>query len=654
MLRRFLQSTTATRSVCSLNSCLSSFSSVAVPSDPAQVRNVAVIAHVDHGKTTLVDKILHEGVQRNQDTNRVMDSGALEKERGITIMSKTTRVEWKDHFINLVDTPGHADFGGEVERVLSMVDGAVLVVDATEGVMSQTKFVVSKAINMGLHFVVVLNKADRDTARLSGEVESEIFDLLCNLGASEDQLDFPILYASAKEGWAVLDLEDDRGMKMDPLLRTLVGAIQPPCDRTSCTDEPFRFAVNNISHDIFLGPTVTGKVSSGMVSAKSKVHVLTRESASGETTAPPKTPHPQYISHLYVMQGTERMEVESAQAGDIVVLTGVSDVCVSDTICDVTVIDPLDTHPVTPPTMAMSFGANDGPLAGRSGATFLNSNQIKDRLRKEVENNVTINLHPDPTNGEKLEVHGRGELQFGILIEEMRREGYELTISAPRIVTTEDDEGRVVEPIEELTIDIDTHHSGAVIERMQLVRAEMEEYKEMGPERVRLVFQVPSRLLMGIRADLRQATHGNAIVNAMFTRYDPVKGAASDKSKPGRLVSTETGTATGYALFQIQARGQLFVSPGQDVYEGMVVGENSRPGDLDVNPCKAKKLTNVRTVLADDAAVLVPPRRSGVEDLITYMDTDEMLEITPDRISLRKKILDASARARAVRSGKHK
>ena len=442
---------------------------------------------------------------------RVMDSGSLEKERGITIMSKTTRVDWGGHYLNLVDTPGHSDFGGEVERVLSMVDGAVLVVDATEGVMSQTKFVVSRALKQGLRFVVVLNKADRDSARLNGEVDSEIFDLLCDMDATEEQLDFPILYASAKEGWAVSDMKDGRDGGMVPLLDAIVNEIGPPNDLAACDNEPFTFAVNNILTDPYLGRLVTGKVHSGRVKPGSKVKLLSRE---GQLLTASSS-----VSSVFVMRGTERVPTDSAQAGDIVVLAGVDNAGVADSIVDPSVEAPVPTVPVTPPTIAMSFGANDGPLAGRSGGIFLNSNQVKDRLQKEVENNVTILLKPSQ-DADQLEVHGRGELQLGILVEEMRREGYELCVSPPRIVTVKDENGKEMEPIEEVTIDVDSEFSGAVIEKMQLVRAEMGEYKEMG-DRVRLVFEVASRHLMGVRASLANETRGTAVVNAMFIRCVP-------------------------------------------------------------------------------------------------------------------------------------
>lgn len=522
--------------------------------------------------------------------------------------------------------------------MLSMVEGAVLVVDATEGVMSQTKFVVSKALEQNLKFVVVLNKADRDSARLEGEVDSEIFDLLCAMDASEEQLEFPILYASAKQGWAVRDMADSREGGMEALLDAMTASVPAPNDVAAC-DEPFAFTVNNIGSDSYLGRLVTGKVHSGRVSIGSKIKLLRRDGEPG--IAPTAT-----VGAMFVMRGVERVPVLSAQAGDIVVLAGVPDETgVSDTICDMAVDTALDTVAVAPPTISMVFGANDGPLAGRSGGKFLNSNQIKARLQKEVENNVTIQVKP-ASHSDQIEVHGRGELQLGILIEELRREGFEMCVSPPQIVGMAGEDGTMLEPYEELIIDVDGDMQGTVIERLQAVRANMLDYKEMG-ERVRLVFNAASRHLMGLRSKLRNETHGSAVINSIFDRYDKVEPLPQNSEEKGRLISMEQGSTTSYGLSLVEQRGTLFVGPQEEVYEGMVIGEHSRPGDLDVNPCKGKKLTNVRASGTDEMIKLAPPRKHGVEDFISTMTPDEVLEISPNAVRLRKAILNSDERARA-------
>eukprot|EP00968_Pinguiococcus_pyrenoidosus_P011986 scaffold1014_cov260-Pinguiococcus_pyrenoidosus.AAC.11 len=618
---------------------------------------------MERRKTTLVDKLLTTCEAQVLANERLLDSNALEKERGITIMSKATRLNWGDKVLNVVDTPGHADFGGEVERVLSMVDGVLLVVDATEGPMSQTKFVLGKALECGISDIVcVINKADRDTARLDGEVESEIFDLFDLLGATEEQLEYPTFFASAKEGWATEDVDlamewskmkrEDRpkeghgAANMVALLDCIVSTVPPPS--SAALEQPLAFAVNSIGTDSYVGRLATGKIEAGVMSIGTDIRVLQQDGtpgASGRVTA------------VYGTRGVERVALEGpAGAGDIVTVAGV-DCGVGDTITTVKdgVAEPLATPPIAPSTLSMVFGTNDSPLGGREG-THVTSTKIKDRLIRETENNVTISVAPVPGESEKMEVRGRGELQLGILIENMRREGYELCVSPPQVILTRDEEtGQVLEPFEEVTVDVDTDYSGQVIEGLTGDRrGNLVEMKDSGSGKSRLVFHVPSRGLLGFGPEIKSETHGSAIVNSIFLEMQPHIGTLGSGLKKGKLISMATGTTTGYALMPLEARGTMFVGSGVDVYEGMIVGESAKAGDVEVNPCKAKQTTNMRASKADEKIVTQPPRIMSLEDYIVYMDEDEMLEVTPSKIRLRKKFLDSNERKRMEKKGKNK
>ncbi|CAM9765763.1 unnamed protein product, partial [Chrysoparadoxa australica] len=616
---------------------------------PLELRNLAIVAHVDHGKTTLVDKLLTSCSVGTGEVERVMDSIDLERERGITIMSKATRLDYGDHVLNVVDTPGHADFGGEVERVLSMVDGVLLVVDATEGPMSQTKFVLGKALAAGLKPIVVINKVDRPSARLNGEVENELFDLFVSLGASDDQLEYPTLYASAKVGWvtecpeeALVFAERGETLKMASLLDTIVSYIPPPFDG-SALDMPFALAVNNIGTDPYLGTLTTGKIEGGTVGVGQAVKVLSRDgNCSGESHK---------VAQIFVSRGMEKVPLEGfAGAGlcDIVTLAGPPG-WVGDTITDFEegLDTPLVTPPLAPPTLAMTFAANDGPLCGHDGGTSLTASAIKRRLLKETENNVTISVTKCPTDSEKLDVHGRGELQLGILIENMRREGFEFCVSPPRIVYQRDERGQKLEPVEEVTVDVDAEYSGVVMDRLSSAReGELIEMKESGVGKTRMVFTVPTRSLLGFGSEIKQETRGSAVVNSIFSHMRPAAAEGPGLS-PGKLVCCGAGKATSYALNQIQERGKLFIKAGDEVYDGMVFGENAKPGDLEINPTKVrKKLTNMRTSNADEAIRVSPPVVMSPEELIAYMGQDEMLEVTPLNIRLRKAALDQGERQR--------
>ena len=606
---------------------------------PELIRNVAIVAHVDHGKTTIVDKML-SSCSVDLAEERLMDSIALERERGITIMSKCTRLEHNEHVLNVVDTPGHADFGGEVERVLGMVDGVLLVVDATEGPMSQTKFVLGKALERGLKPVVVINKYDRDSARTNGEVEDELFELFVNLGATDEQADYATLYASGKQGWATNDQDiaqkwrstEPANPDFGALLDAIVECVPAPCDLTAL-NKPFALAVNNIGHDPYLGPLVTGKIESGTVGAGASCLRLERDTGAASD--------PSNLSDVLITRGTSKqpLNASAAGAGDIVTLAGVSG-SVGDTITSAEngVSEPLDTPPLAPPTLGMTFGSNDGPLRGKDGDKLTGS-VLKTRLHKETENNVTIRAERCETDAEKTDIFCRGELQLGILIEEMRREGFEFTVSPPRVLTTEDEQGNILEPVEEVTVDVENEYTGAIIHMLTSDRkGELLEMRELGEGRSRLVFEVPSRGLLGFQSEARAETHGSAVVNAVFVRHERRRADLGSLS-PGKLVSMDTGRATAYALMSVQKRGRLFVEAGDEVYAGMVVGENSRAGDLEVNPCKTKKLTNIRSAGADEKLIISPAVRMSTEETIAYMGEDEVLEVTPKSLRLRKQSL---------------
>ncbi|KAG6609473.1 GTP-binding protein TypA/BipA [Phytophthora cinnamomi] len=585
------------------------------------IRNVAIVAHVDHGKTTLVDQLLkHGGTTLSEE--RVMDSIDLERERGITIMSKCTRVEYNGHVLNIVDTPGHADFGGEVERILSMVDGVVLVVDATEGPMSQTKFVLTKALHRGLKPLVVVNKVDRDTSRLDGSVENELFDMFVALDADDDQLEFPVLYASAKQGWAVHDLDNESETRdsMLPLLDEITRYVPAP---NADAEKPFAMAVTMIGHDPYVGRLATGRVHAGTVKIGDSIQVMNRDSKKLETGR---------VTKMFVTRGVAKSEITSATAGDIITIAGVN-AYVSDTIADVSVTEPIPSPQLDPPTISMTFGVNDAPTAGKEGK-FLTSSHIKQRLERECENNVAISISPSASS-EAFDVHGRGELQLAILIEEMRREGFEMSVSAPQVLFQTDPEtNQKLEPIEEVTIDVDSDFSGTVIDKLSTRGGEIIEFKEMH-DKVRLQFKIPSRCLMGYRSEWHSQLDLPRLLSIPRLGHSSVEGQAY------LLV-----WRCAYALNSLEDRGEMFVKPGDEVYEGMIVGEHSRPTDIEINPTKEKKLTNMRAAGTDENIKLSPIRQMSLEDVVTYIGEDEMIDVSPIKIRMRKRELTANGRKR--------
>ena len=600
------------------------------------IRNIAIIAHVDHGKTTLVDKLLGQSGafrEHQQVAERAMDRNDLEKERGITILAKCTSVLWKGTRINIVDTPGHADFGGEVERILNMVDGAVVLVDAAEGVLPQTKFVVGKALARGIHPIVVVNKVDRGDAR-PDEVHTEVFDLFAALDASDSQLDFPMLYASGRQGWADESMDgprQDLSALFDLILRHVPDPKVDP-------DAPFAMVASILEYDNFLGRVLTGRVEQGRARLNMPVKVLTVDGAVVETGR---------MTKLLSFRGLERVPVEEAEAGDIIAVAGLSEATIPNTIGALELAAPLTAIPVDPPTLAMTFRINDGPLAGREGKK-VTSRQIRERLFREAEGNVAIKV-TDSNETEAFEVAGRGELQLGVLIEQMRREGFELTIGRPRVLTRIDpDSGAREEPMEEVLVDVDEPYSGVVVDKMSRRKAEMQEMRPSGGGKVRLTFLMPSRGLIGYHGEFLTDTRGTGIMNRLFAGYGPWKGAIEGR-RNGSLISTENGEAVHYALFYIQERGTMFVTPGEKVYQGMILGENSRDSDLEVNPIKEKKLTNIRAAGKDDAMLLIPPRRMSLEQAIAYVEDDELVEVTPGAVRLRKRYLDPHERKRFER-----
>jgi GTP-binding protein len=569
-----------------------------------------------------------------------MDSNEHEKERGITIMSKYTRLLYNNHMLHVVDTPGHADFGGEVERILSMVDGVVLLVDATEGPMAQTKFVLSKAIEANKKAIVVLNKVDRDSHR-SDEVELEIFELFCSLTSRDELLHYPLLYASGRQGWVTRSLADTPGKQgVIPLLDTIIEHIPPPINAGKLNQQ-FTMSVNTIQTDYHLGRIVTGKVESGSIKLGDKIKVLSRE---GKLLFPDSK-----VTKLFYLEGLKRVDVDATYAGEIISLAGCNG-GVTDTICDPSVADPIKTVPISPPIISMTFGPNDSPLAGREGTKFTSS-MIKDRLQREVENNVTLQLRPS-SETECIDVQGRGELQIGILVETLRREGFELTVSPPRVLPQIGEDGIEREPIEEVIVDIDPELQGIITDSMAKRKGNMLEFKEFG-NRSRLIFHVPSRGMMGFRHEIITATRGNATVNSLFSHYDVVKKSDFNSLKKYKLISMETGKTTGYALDMVQERGILYIHVGEEVYEGMIIGENAKTGgDIEVNPCRMKRLTNMRSTGSEEKVNLSPPKRMTVEEVMAYLDDDEVIEVTPKNIRLRKRILDTGERVRFNKSMK--
>ena len=599
------------------------------------MRNIAIIAHVDHGKTTLVDGLLRQsGTFRDNQkvADCAMDSNALERERGITILSKCTSVDWHGTHINSVDTPGHADFGGEVERILSMVDGVVLLVDASEGPMPQTKFVLGKALKIGLKPIVVINKADKPDAR-PDEVLNEIFDLFVSLNANDEQLDFPILYASGRNGWAVRDLADEH-KDLTPLFETILSYVsEPVCE----PDKPFRMLATTLESDKFVGRILTGKIQSGSVKVNDAVKVINEH---GEVERAK-------ITKIMAYKGLDRVALDSAHAGDIVAVAGIIKGTVADTICapEVDIKDYIKAQPIDPPTLAMTFSVNDSPLAGKEGDK-VTSRVIWARLEKEAEGNIALKISRTD-NSDTFEVAGRGELQLGVLIETMRREGFELSISRPRVIMKRDENGQLLEPVEEVVVDVDEEFSGAVVEKLSKRRAELVEMipSQVG-NKVRLIFHAPSRGLIGYHSEFLTDTRGTGVMNRIFYAFEPYKGEIEDR-RNGVMISSENGQAIAYSLWKLQDRGPMFVEHNSPVYVGMIIGEHTKYNDIEVNPTKSKQLTNIRAAGKDEAIDLIPPRKLSLEQALAYIQSDELLEVTPKSLRLRKRILDPIARKRA-------
>ncbi|NDI13697.1 MAG: translational GTPase TypA, partial [Rhodobacteraceae bacterium] len=602
-----------------------------------ELRNIAIIAHVDHGKTTLVDELLKQSgaFRANQAVaERAMDSNDLERERGITIMAKCTSVEWKNTRINIVDTPGHADFGAEVERILSMVDGVVLLVDAAEGPMPQTKFVTSKALAMGLRPIVVLNKVDKPDAE-SDRALDECFDLFAALDATDDQLDFPHMYASGRSGWADHELDGPR-KDLSALFDLIVNHVTAP-RQLQRKDEDFRMLATTLGSDNFIGRVLTGRVESGTLKVGATIQALSRVGQKIEQFR---------VTKILAFRGLAQQEIDEATPGDIVTIAGMSKATVSDTLCALAVDEPLEAQPIDPPTITVTFGINDSPLAGREGSK-VQSRVIRDRLMKEAESNVAIKITDTP-GGEAFEVAGRGELQMGVLIENMRREGFELSISRPQVLMREED-GQRLEPIEEVTIDVDDDYSGAVIEKITGARkGDLAEMRPAGAGKTRIVAHVPARGLIGYHGEFLTDTRGTGIMNRVFHGWAPYKGPIPGR-RAGVLISMEDGEAVAYALWNLEERGRMFVGPQTKVYQGMIIGEHSRDNDLEVNPLKGKKLTNVRASGSDDAVRLTPHINFSLEEAIAYINDDELVEVTPESIRLRKRYLDPHERKRFVR-----
>ena len=600
------------------------------------LRNVAIIAHVDHGKTTLVDELLKQSgtFRSNQSTTeRAMDSGDLERERGITILAKATSVEWQPEGgdatrINIVDTPGHADFGGEVERILSMVDGAVLLVDAAEGVMPQTKFVVGKALKIGLRPIVAINKIDRSDARAE-EVLDEVFDLFVALDANEEQLDFPVLYGSGRNGWMAREPEGPED-SLTPLFETIVHHVPAP----ATDDGPFRMIGTIIEADNYLGRIITGRIAAGSIRPNQSIKVLGRDGSLVEQGR---------ASKILAFRGLNREPVDRAEAGDIIALAGLSKGTVADTFCDPSVTEAMDAQPIDPPTVTMSFMVNDSPLAGTEGDK-VQSRVIRERLFREAEGNVALSI-AEAEEKDAFEVSGRGELQLAVLIETMRREGFELGVSRPRVVMREGDGGQTLEPIEEVTIDVDEEYQGTIVEKMTQRKAELTEMRPSGAGRTRIVFLAPTRGLIGYQSELMTDTRGTAVMNRIFHDYQPHRGPIGGRTS-GVLIANEAGEATPYALFNLDDRGQMVIDPNVKVYAGMIIGIHNRPNDLEVNVLRAKKLTNVRAAGKDDAVRLTPPVKMTLERALSWIEDDELVEVTPASIRLRKRYLDTHERKR--------
>jgi len=601
------------------------------------IRNIAIIAHVDHGKTTLVDQLLRQSgaFRANQQVmERALDSNDLERERGITILAKCTSVQWEGTRINIVDTPGHADFGGEVERILSMVDGVLVLVDAAEGPMPQTKFVVDKALRKGLRPIVIINKVDRSDARVHA-VHDEIFDLFAALDATDEQLDFPTLYASGRAGWAVTDLAEPH-KDLRPLFDLIVRHVKPP---VADLDKPFAMLVTTLESDSYLGRVLTGRIHSGVARMNMPVKSLSRDGKVIEQAR---------LTKLLAFRGLDRRPIEEAEAGDIIAIAGLGETTVADTLCAPEVTEPLPATPIDPPTLAMTFSVNDSPLAGREGSK-VTSRMIVERLHREAEGNVAIRVRENDDK-DAVEVAGRGELQLGVLIETMRREGYELAISRPRVLLkTDPATGQRLEPIEEIQIDLDEGYAGIVVEKMAGRKAEMIDMRPSGGGKLRLSFYGPTRGLIGYQGEFMTDTRGTGVMSRLFHGYAPWKGPIEGR-RNGVLVSTSDGTAVAYALWNLEERGPMFIIPGTQVYQGMIIGAHTRDNDLDVNPSKGKQLTNIRTTAKEEAVRLTPPILMTLEQAIAYIADDELVEVTPKSIRLRKRYLDPNERKRQARA----
>ncbi len=601
-----------------------------------ELRNIAIIAHVDHGKTTLVDELLKQSgtYRENQSTvERAMDSNDLERERGITILAKATSVEWEGVRINIVDTPGHADFGGEVERILSMVDSVVLLVDAAEGPMPQTKFVTAKALRLGLRPIVVLNKVDKPDAEPDRAL-NEVFDLFVALDANEEQLDFPILYASGRNGWADTELDGPR-KDLSALYKLIVDYVTEPKQVTR-RDEPFSMLATTLAADPFIGRLLTGRIESGRVKTGQMVKALSRDGKEIERFR---------VSKVLAFRGLARQAIDEAEAGDIVSLAGMAKATVADTVCDMSVTEAIPAQPIDPPTISVTFGINDSPLAGRDGDK-VQSRVIRDRLMREAETNVAIKVGDTP-GGDAFEVSGRGELQMGVLIENMRREGFELSVSRPQVLFREEG-GQRLEPIEEVTIDVDEEHSGIVVDKLSQRKGDLVEMRTGAGGKTRIVAHVPSRGLIGYHGEFLTDTRGTGVMNRVFHDWAPYRGPIPGR-RTGVLISMEDGVSVAYAIFNLEDRGKFFIGSGEQVYTGMILGEHSRDNDLEVNPLKGKKLTNVRASGTDEAVRLTTPVRMTLEQAIAYIEDDELVEVTPRNIRLRKRFLDPHERKRNAR-----
>ena len=592
---------------------------------PAQnLRNIAIIAHVDHGKTTLIDAIMKQsGLFRDNQAvdERVMDSGDLEKERGITILAKPTSITWQDTRINIIDTPGHADFGGEVERVLDMADGVILLTDAAEGPMPQTKFVLGKALAQGLRPIVVINKVDRPDGR-PDEVVDEVFDLFVSLDASPEQLDFPILYASGRDGWCVTELDDARD-NLHPLLDVILAHVPPPLVEP---DKPFAMLATLLDSDPYIGRCLTGRVLQGKATLNAAVKAINLNGDQIETGR---------LTKLLRFEGTKRVPVDEVQAGDLICIAGLTKASVADTIGDPSITDALASTPIDPPTMSVTITVNDSPFAGQDGKK-VTSTVIRERLLAEVETNVAITF-AESDNKDAFEIGGRGELQLGVLIETMRREGFEMNVSRPKVLLRNEN-GQKLEPVEEVTIDVDEEFSSTVVDSMNRRKAQMMDMRSAGAGKSRIVFHAPSRGLIGYQSRFLTQTRGTGVLNRVFHEYAPYSGDIPGR-RNGALIASETGTAVAYALFNLQDRGVMFIDPQTPVYHGMIVGEHSRDNDLEINVLKGKKLTNMRASGTDEAVTLTPPRRMSLEDMMAYVEFDELLEVTPTSLRLRKRYL---------------